>query len=65
MYNFSDAGDVAISVLFFVSVVIIGAFFTMTLVLAIIVDAFNTFNDNEHKRLESIAANQPIDTSKD
>ena len=40
MYNFSDTGSGAISVIFFVAVVLIGAFFTMNLVLAIIVDQF-------------------------
>ena len=44
MYNFSDAGSGGISVIFFTLVVIIGAFFTMNLVLAIIVDAFNSYN---------------------
>ena len=34
MYNYSDTGS-------FVLVVLLGAFFTMNLVLAIIVDAFN------------------------
>lgn len=41
MYNFSDAGSPTISVIFFVMVVLLGAFFTMNLVLAIIVDAFD------------------------
>ena len=40
MYNYSDAGSTFISVVFFVLVVLLGAFFTMNLVLAIIVDAF-------------------------
>lgn len=41
MYNFSDAGSPPISVIFFVLVVLLGAFFTMNLVLAIIVDSFD------------------------
>ena len=41
MYNFSDAGSPEVSVIFFVLVVLLGAFFTMNLVLAIIVDSFN------------------------
>lgn len=41
MYNYSDTGSSAISIIFFVMVVIIGAFFTMNLILAIIIDAFN------------------------
>ena len=41
MYNYSDTGSAEISVIFFVLVVLLGAFFTMNLVLAIIVDAFN------------------------
>ena len=38
MYNYSDAGTSAISVIFFLLVVLLGAFFTMNLVLATIVD---------------------------
>lgn len=45
MYNFGDTNFFGISVIFFVSVVFIGAFFTMNLVLAIIIDAFNSYND--------------------
>jgi len=41
MYNYSDAGSPMISVIFFVLVVLLGAFFTMNLVLAIIVDSFD------------------------
>ena len=41
MYNFSDAGSPVISVIFFVLIVLLGAFFTMNLVLAIIVDSFD------------------------
>ena len=41
MYNYSDTGSEAISIIFFVLVVLLGAFFTMNLVLAIIVDSFN------------------------
>ena len=40
MYNYSDTGMAEISVIFFVLVVLLGAFFTMNLVLAIIVDSF-------------------------
>ena len=40
MYNYSDTGSGVISVIFFILVVLIGAFFTMNLVLAIIVDQF-------------------------
>jgi len=43
MYNFSDAGSPLISVIFFVMVVLLGAFFTMNLVLAIIVDSFDKY----------------------
>lgn len=45
MYNYSDTGSSAISIIFFVLIVIIGAFFTMNLILAIIVDAFNESQD--------------------
>lgn len=40
MYNYYDTGNGIISIIFFVLVVLIGAFFTMNLVLAIIVDSF-------------------------
>ena len=45
MYNYSDAGSTFISVVFFVLVVLLGAFFTMNLVLAIIVDSFGENED--------------------
>ena len=51
MYNYSDAGDAAISVIFFVLVVLLGAFFTMNLVLAIIVDAFNSASEAAAQRV--------------
>ena len=41
MYNFGDTGPAYLSITFFVLVVLLGAFFTMNLVLAIIVDAFD------------------------
>ena len=47
MYNYSDAGSPTISVIFFVLVVLLGAFFTMNLVLAIIVDSFDQGEDND------------------
>ena len=47
MYNYSDAGSTFISVVFFVLVVLLGAFFTMNLVLAIIVDAFGENDDGD------------------
>ena len=50
MYNYSDAGSAEISVIYFVLVVLLGAFFTMNLVLAIIVDAFN---DATNKSIKS------------
>lgn len=40
MYNYSDSGAATISIIFFCLVVLLGAFFTMNLVLAIIVDNF-------------------------
>ena len=52
MYNFSDTGSQQISIIFFILVVILGAFITMNLVLAIIVDAFNTYNDENQKEEE-------------
>ena len=47
MYNFGDTSFEGISVIFFVSVVFIGAFFTMNLVLAIIIDSFNAYNNEQ------------------
>lgn len=41
MYNYSDAGSGPISVIFFIVTVLLGAFFTMNLVLATVVDAFS------------------------
>lgn len=51
MYNYSDTGSGFISVLFFILVVLLGAFFTMNLVLAIIVDSFQQAKDKK-KRIE-------------
>lgn len=45
MYNYSDTGPGYISVIFFVLCVLLGAFFTMNLVLAIIVDKFTEYQD--------------------
>ena len=45
MYNYSDTGSAEISVIFFVLVVLLGAFFTMNLVLAIIVDTFKDLSE--------------------
>ena len=56
MYNFSDAGSDGISVIFFVLVVVIGAFFTMNLVLAIIIDAFNSYQEEENAKKEELEA---------
>ena len=56
MYNFSDAGSDGISVIFFVLVVVIGAFFTMNLVLAIIIDAFNSYQEAENAKKEELEA---------
>ena len=41
MYNYSDAGNSVIAMVFFITVVLMGGFFTLNLVLAIIVDAFD------------------------
>ena len=56
MYNFSDTGNDAISVIFFILVVVIGAFFTMNLVLAIIVDAFSSYEEKEKTRKQELEA---------
>ena len=55
MYNYSDAGSPTISVIFFVLVVLLGAFFTMNLVLAIIVDSFGDQETNEGETEEEKA----------
>ena len=52
MYNYSDTGMAAISVIFFVLVVLLGAFFTMNLVLAIIVDSFGAADEETEKAEE-------------
>lgn len=52
MYNYSDTGMGAISVIFFVLVVLLGAFFTMNLVLAIIVDSFGAADEETEKKEE-------------
>ena len=52
MYNYSDTGMGAISVIFFVLVVLLGAFFTMNLVLAIIVDSFGASDEETEKAEE-------------
>jgi len=59
MYNYSDTGSAAMSITFFVLVVLMGAFFTMNLVLAIIVDSFDaqksdTDQDNKEKHDKEI-----------
>ena len=43
MYNYTDTGSGAISVIFFVLVVLLGAFVMINLVLAIILDSFSAF----------------------
>ena len=41
MYNYGDTGNTFVSILFFMLLVLMGAFFTLNLVLAIVVDSFN------------------------
>jgi hypothetical protein len=41
MYNYSDSSGATTSVIFYVLIVILGSFFTMNLVLAMIMDKFN------------------------
>ena len=70
MYNYIDTGNGIISVLFFVLCVLIGAFFTMNLVLAIIVDAFDAVDkgegdgdddlEKEEKAVSKIITDSPI-----
>ena len=52
MYNYTDTGSGAISVIFFVLVVLLGAFFTMNLVLAIIVDSFSASQEAKKEEAE-------------
>jgi hypothetical protein len=42
MYNFMDSNSAVISVIFFVLVVLFGSFFLLNLILAVIMDNFNT-----------------------
>ena len=49
MYNYSDTGMAWVSVFFFVLVVLLGAFFTMNLVLAIIVDSFGAADEQDEE----------------
>ena len=69
MYNYIDTGNGIISVIFFVLVVLIGAFFTMNLVLAIIVDSFDALDqqasadvdeDEEEKAVSKIITDSPV-----
>ena len=68
MYNYIDTGNGIISVIFFVLVVLIGAFFTMNLVLAIIVDSFDAIDqanadeveDEEEKAVSKIISDSPV-----
>lgn len=56
MYNYYDTGNGIISIIFFILVVLLGAFFTMNLVLAIIVDSFSAANAEEPEELEETDA---------
>lgn len=47
MYNYSETGSPIISVTFFILLVLMGAFFTMNLVLAIIVDSYDRVEDQK------------------
>lgn len=52
MYNYSETGSPIISVIFFVLLVLMGAFFTMNLVLAIIVDSYDRIEDQKLAKTE-------------
>jgi len=65
MYNFSDAGSPTISVIFFVLAVLLGAFFTMNLVLAIIVDAFDQNQPGSDEEDEEEAEKEKEQLSKE
>lgn len=65
MYNFSDAGSPTISVIFFVLAVLLGAFFTMNLVLAIIVDAFDQNQPGSDKEDEEEVEKEKEQLSKE
>ena len=58
MYNYSDTGMAEISVIFFVLVVLLGAFFTMNLVLAIIVDSFGSADEEAEKKEDKKEADE-------
>ena len=61
MYNYSDTGSGFISVIFFILVVLLGAFFTMNLVLAIIVDSFQQAKDKEKRKEEAEKQGDEVD----
>lgn len=55
MYNYMDSNNVGISVFFFIFLVIFGAFFTMQLVLAEIIESFQRekrIRENEAREKE-------------
>ena len=49
MYNFSDASAPIISTVFFILVVLIGTFFTMNLLIATIVEAYQEARESDMK----------------
>jgi hypothetical protein len=60
MYNFMDSNNVYISIFFFIFMVLFGAFFTMQLVLAEIIESFQKEKQirEEEKRQAEIDAYQ-------
>ena len=62
MYNFMDSNNVYISIFFFIFMVLFGAFFTMQLVLAEIIGAFQKEKQirEEEKRQAEIDAYQEV-----
>ena len=51
-YNYSDANSPTISVLFFIGIVVLGAFFAMNIVLGAVMDSYNDVKENRQTDAE-------------
>ena len=54
MYNMMDVGHPAFAVIFSLSIILIGSFFSLNLILASIINAFNYAQEKEEKRIKTI-----------
>ena len=52
MYNYSDGSSEILSPLFFIFLVIFGAFFALNLVLAEVIDSYYTSREEEELKIE-------------